>query len=148
MIAIENIRSPEVREMASEASDFLSSHQWCGEVTSGRLALAVAGVVGVFQFDFVPAAPGVDDTLWVVVGDLPPAYLVRDESPGWQEALRSYVHEMRRWVAAVRGGSDLDDVIPVGAAPTPEHAEMLESRLNFLDSELIQVPADSIEGDI
>jgi hypothetical protein len=54
---------------------------------------------------------------------------------------------MRRWVNAVRNHETLDNVIPVSVEPTLEHAGMLETRLEFIKKNLIDVPTDSIEGD-
>ncbi len=144
---INAIENEEVRALATEAEHFLLSHKWCREITDGYLAFAVAGVIGVFLFDIVPSRPEVDTTLWVVTGDLPPAYLITDDSESWQEALEGYVYEMRRWVKAVRNHENLDEIIPVSAEPTLKHAEMLESRLNFIKENLIDVPADSIDTD-
>jgi hypothetical protein len=79
----------------------------------------------------------VDDTLWVVVGDSPPAFLVCDDAPDWQSALRCYVREMQRWVDAVRSGNELDDIIPVDVSPTLEHAALFSSRLGFIQDYLI-----------
>lgn len=146
MIPAAQITNPEVRELAQEAEDFLASQPWCKKVTDVRLAWATAGVLGVFQIDLVPASPGVDSTLWVVVGDIPPAYLVTNEAPSWRDALRGYVAEMSRWVHAVRHGLPLDDVIPVEAEPTSEHAEMLASRLAFIETEIIESNSE-FDGD-
>jgi|SRR5689334_4988307 len=147
MIPALQIKDPEVREFAVEAESFVASQRWCKKVAGVRLAWAVAGVLGVFQIDLVPAEPGVDSTLWVVVGDIPPAYLVLDESPTWREALRGYVAEMSRWVHAVKHGLPLDDVIPVAADPTQEHADMLASRLAFIESEIIEAAGGEVESD-
>jgi len=57
--------------------------------------------VCVFLFALMPAGRDVDCLLWVIVGDLPPAYLVTDEASGPVEALRVYVPEMSKWVAAM-----------------------------------------------
>jgi hypothetical protein len=83
----------------------------------GYLSWAVAGVIGVFLFDIIPSKPEVDKTLWVVTGDLPPAYLVTDEAETWQETLEGYVYEMNRWVEAVPAGKSLHDIIPVNVEP-------------------------------
>ncbi len=148
MIPIGEIDSPEVARMAADAQGFLQSHRWCGEVIAGRLGFALAGIIGVFQFELVPTRRGVDDCLWVVVGDLPPAYLVCDDAPTWQGALAGYADEMRRWISAVRCGSDLAEVIPVNAPPNEEHATLLEDRLGFIEANLIKVSPDSIESDV
>jgi hypothetical protein len=147
MIPAKNIKDSEVRQLAEEAKSFVASHDWCEKVTAVRLAWAVAGVLGVFEVDLKPAQPGVDPTLWVVVGDVPAAYLVQDEAPTWRDALRGYVAEMSRWVHAVKRGLPLDDVIPVEAEPSLEHAEMLAGRLAFIESEIIEAAGGEVESD-
>jgi len=147
VISAERIRNPEVAELARRASAFLLSHAWCRSVTSVHLAWAVAGVVGVFQLKLVPARKDIDDTLWVVVGDVPPAYLVCDESPSWREALESYVYEMRRWVSAVRKGESVEDIIPVNVEPTLSGADELDGRLTFISDRILSPAAGEIEGD-
>lgn len=86
--------------------------------------------------------------VWVVVGDLPPAYLAHEPGDSWQDALRGYVEEVALWVAAVRESSSLDEVIPVNVAPTAEHADMLASRLEFIRVNLVEVDPDSVESDV
>ena len=147
MIQASQIKDPEVRALAVEAEEFVTSQCWCRKVTGVRLAWAATGVLGVFQVDLAPAQPGVDSTLWVVVGDVPPAYLVLDESPTWREALRGYVAEMLQWVHAVKHGLPLDDVIPVEAEPSLEHAEMLAGRLAFIETEIIEGAGGEVESD-
>lgn len=134
--------------MARDATAFLTAQRWCKAVQTLELAWANAGVVGVFQATIEPAHTEVDPILWVVVGDIPPAYLVLDEAPTWREALEGYVEEMSRWVEAVRAGSSLDDVIPVDVSPTTAHADMLASRLAFIQDNVLGVPLDALEGDV
>ena len=147
MVPADQIQNPEVAEYAAEATRFLASQHWCRAVVSTHLAWAVAGVLGVFLCKLVPKSADVDDALWVIVGDLPPAYLVCDDAPDWRGALEAYVYEMDRWVAAVRDGSSLDDVIPVEVDPTREHADMLDSRLKFIRSRILAADAGEIESD-
>jgi len=147
MIPTSNIGNPEVTEFAERAANFLCSHSWCGSIESANLAWAVAGVLGVFQFKIIPARPGVDETLWVIVGDIPSAYVVCDNAPTWREALEGYISEMRLWVGAVRNGSSLEDIIPVAASPTLEHADMLAGRLDFIAREILAHDAAEIESD-
>src|SRR5512138_2460602 len=112
MIPAHRIRNAELQELAREAHDFLSSHRWCAEIQSQHLAWGIAGVVAVFFFRISPAAAGVDKELWVVVGDIPPAYIVTPKHEGWQSALRGYVYEMRRWVRAARAHRSVEKLIP------------------------------------
>ena len=144
---IPEIENEEVKQLAIDARNYLLSHSWCSQIESGYHAFAIAGVIGIFLFDIIPSKPEIDETLWIVTGDLPPAYLVIDDADSWQETLKGYVYEMNRWITAVREGIGLDDIIPVDAEPTIEHAEMLEGRLEFLQKNLIDVAPDSIISD-
>ena len=147
MIPIEQIQDREVQALARRAQDFLSSHRWCKSITSGHLAWSAGRLLAVFKLHFEPAEPDVDTVLWVVVGDVPPAYIVLDDAPTWQEALARYVEEMSRWVENVRTGQDLEGVIPVDVEPTPEHAEMLASRLAIIRSQIIDANPATLESD-
>ncbi len=147
MTLVGDLADEELRELSDEATSFISSFRWCHEVREGFLAFGVGGVIGVFLFRIEPALRGVDEALWVIVGDLPPAYLVCDSAPDWREALRCYICEMRKWVEAVQSGGSLSEVIPVKAEPTREHADMLASRLDFLQDHMIDdVPFDKEEN--
>ena len=145
MISVAAIQEAELDDLAQQARNYLTSYRWCRNIRDAHLAFGVGGVIGVFLFAIEPAEAGVDDTLWVVVGDLPPAYLVCDKTPDWRGALHNYIYEMRRWIAAVRSGASLDDVIPVAAAATTEHADMLESRLDFIQQQLIDDPSIQLD---
>ena len=132
MTRVSDLVNDEQKELASQATDFLTAFRWCRAIKESFLAFDIGPPLGVFLFHIEPKLVGVDDTLWVVVGDCPPGFLVCDDAPDWIEALRCYVHEMQRWVDAVRLGKPLDGIIPVNVAPTLEHANMLSSRLGFI----------------
>lgn len=70
--------------------------------------------------------------LWVVVGDIPPAYLRVDADDDPEDALDMYIRMMGAWVDAVEQGKPVDGLIPVNVPPTAEYAEMLGGRLMFL----------------
>lgn len=148
LIPSTDILDVEVAELSRRASEYLLSQSWCRGILSSHLGWAVAGVVGVFLFEIDPARSGIDKELWVVVGDVPSAYLVYEGNPTWRDALGAYVEEMRKWVVAVRDGTPLLlDIIPVAAAPTTEHAQMLESRLDFLANEILAEGMAEVVGD-
>lgn len=129
-----------------KATNYLTAFRRCGNVRESFPAFDIGYPLGVFLFRIEPRLVGVDDTLWVVVGDGPPAYLVCDDAPDWHSALRCYVREMQRWVEAVRSGSSLDGVIPVDVSPTLENAELLTSRLGFIQDHLIDGKAFPNQG--
>ena len=146
MKSVAEIEHPEVKAYAQRATAFVRGFRWCRDVTACTLGFAVAGILGVFRIDLVPGE-GADPTVWVVVGDLPPAYLYYEPSDSWQDALRDYVEEMRRWAQAAATGGEVSELIPVNVPPTPEYAAMLSSRLDFLERTLLDVPPESLEGD-
>ena len=123
--------------MLEEAKEFLGAFDWCESIADSYFGLGVGGIVAVFLFKIRPKREGIDDLLWVVVGDLPPAYLVTDNSPSPNLALEGYVELMSEWVEAATNGKPVDELIPVNVAATPENAKLLQPRLAFLSAEII-----------
>lgn len=122
--------------LARDAKEFLTEQRWCREIVRGYVDRFWEGILGVFFFEIIPQSPDVDGTVWIVTGDLPPAYLCNDNQTG-ADALNAYLCEMRRWVDAVRFGRSTDDLIPVDAPATPEYAAMLASRLDFIHEKIL-----------
>jgi hypothetical protein len=60
-----------LREMAIKARDYINSFRWCLPIREMYLAFGVGYVIALFLFEFEGKIGGTDDTLWVVVGDLP-----------------------------------------------------------------------------
>ena len=87
-----------LKQMLKEAQAYLSAFDWCEAIRESHFGLGVGGVVAVFLFRIIPSREGVDEWLWVVVGDLPPAYLVTDENPTPVSALEAYAEEMKAWL--------------------------------------------------
>lgn len=111
------------------------------------MSFSIAGVIGVFLVTIEPTDPDIDNELWVVFVDLPPAYFVTDYICDWQEALNVYVYEMNFWVEAVRSGSPLEDIIPVNGQPSLENADALEKRLTFIKNEILNRNIEEFESD-
>ncbi len=126
-----------LREMAAEAHIFILEHEWCELVDRQYLAYGVGGVVAVFLVQITPRSEDVDTFLWVIVGDLPPAYIVVDDNPTAADALDGYCSEMEAWVEAAERGEDVEDLIPVNAPPTRDNAAQLGGRLEFLKSKIL-----------
>jgi hypothetical protein len=143
----ESIRDPEVAAIVADAAAFLWTHDWCGAILDLRVAFAVAGVLAVVRADLEPRNARADARVWLIAGDLPPAYIAWEDADTWKDALRGYVFEIRRWIDAVRAHSPVADLIPVNVAPTEEYAELLSSRLAFIERELLSQSADAVEGD-
>jgi hypothetical protein len=123
-----------LHDMADQAKRFLTSFGWCHSIEETYFGDGIGKVVAVFLFRIIPARPHVDEWLWVVVGDIPPAYVVTDVCKTPAEALKCYISEMFRWVEFAREGRTCADVNPVNVPATPEWAENLERRLKMLET--------------
>jgi hypothetical protein len=123
--------------MCDEAKRYLGSFPWCGEILESYFGLGIGGIVAVFLFRYVPTQEGADPWVWVVVGDLPSAYIATDRAPNAACALDAYVGAMTEWIRAVHKGACVDNLIPVNVTPNIENASRLESRLCFLDREVL-----------
>lgn len=126
-----------LREMAISAREYIASFSWCPPIKSMYLAYGVGGIVALFLAEFSRKIQETDDKLWIVVGDLPSAYLVVEPDDSPTQTLERYSELMEEWIAAVRDGRSLRDVYPVSAEPTPENADLLERRIAFLLAEII-----------
>jgi hypothetical protein len=122
----------QLQQMSKQSKAFLHSFDWCRSIEQGWFGWGIGKVCAVFLFRITPSRRGVDRWLWVIVGDLPPAYLVVDDSPTPKDALKTYIGLMQHWVDAVNEGTSVEDCIPVNAPPTKANARALGSRLEFL----------------
>jgi hypothetical protein len=126
-----------VRRLVERSTTYLNSFPWCECVDDLYIGIAIADKLLVSLVRIAPARKGIDEILWVVVGDLPSAYLVIDRAPNPACALRAYVELMTEWCDAAERGDRVDDLIPVNVPPTKEWASELRSRLTFLDEKIL-----------
>ncbi len=124
--------SGDLTDLEDAAINYIRSFAWSGELLEMYDGFQEPGILGVFLVHLRPAQPQVDEWLWVVVGDLPPAYLVADDNPTVAQAVTGYADEMQRWADAASAGAPVDNLIPVNVPPTKEFADMLSSRLSIL----------------
>lgn len=129
-----------LREMLQEARHYILSFSWCEFVLASYFGGGVRGILAIFLFHISSARPGVDKWMWVVVGDIPPAYLPLQDCASSREVFNAYIAGMKRWVELAREGreaSPADCVPPVNVPPTREWAESLDRRSRSL-TELLQ----------
>ncbi len=119
------------------AREFLLFYDWCREIREEYLGLYVDGIIGVFLFQISPSRVDVDEWVWVIVGDLPPAYLTCEDCPNPATALDGYIGAMSEWVEAASTGRSVAELIPVNVPATPVNAEKLRRRLEFLDERVL-----------
>jgi len=128
----------QLRQLAAEARAYMEEFEWCPPIESVHMALGASGVVGVFLFQFAEVIEDDDDALWVVVGDLPSAYVIVEPDDDGIAALERYCEMMEDWAFNVLKDNSIEESFPVDAEATHENAEMLRQRIVFLRSEIIE----------
>lgn len=131
-----------LRAMAVEAREYLTGQEWCPAIETVYLTFGVGGVVAVFLIELEKKINDRDQYLWVVVGDLPSAYMVTDDLQTPRDAMEAYCEIMNDWVRAVLSGSGLADVYPAEAEATQDNALAVASRLVFLKDQIIPRMSD------
>jgi hypothetical protein len=126
-----------LKSMAVDAEKYLLSFSWCESIEDRYFGAGVGGIVAIFFFVIRPSEPNVDKWLWVITGDLPPAYLVVDGIRTPSEALKAYLWQRRRWIEAVRCGQSVSDLMPISVPATSEWASQLEQRLNYIEEHIL-----------
>lgn len=120
-----------------EALKYIRGFRWVSEITSAVLEFGVPGIIAVSDFEIESPFPDVDTQLWVVTGDVPAAYFVKDDAPDVSSALTVYCELMENWCNHVLCGSDLKDVFPVSAIPSMGNAHDLKRRISFVRDKVI-----------
>lgn len=123
--------------LVESAERFLDGFRWAKRTGAIWVGECVPGVLGLFLVELDPPEPDIDKLIWVVVGDVPPAYISSVYAQTPREALVAYVAEMEAWVEAVEHGQSVDDLIPVNGVPTIENAEALKIRLGLIGREIL-----------
>ena len=65
----------EVKDLVGKANSFLDTFRWAKIPRKYWIGECIPGVLGLFLVELVGADREIDPYIWVVVGDLPPAYL-------------------------------------------------------------------------
>ena len=118
--------------LTKQAHVFVNSYRWIPPIANLLLAFGVGPMLGLYLMRFEPGGRPEDRERWVVVGDLPSMHFEADDAPTPSDALRLYCAIAQDWADNVLAGRDLSESYPIEVAPTPEHAEMLLSRIDFI----------------
>lgn len=126
-----------LRDALREAREVIEFYNWVSSIKKEFLGIEVDGVLYAFLFEIVPARPDVDRWIWVIVGDVPPAYITCEDAKNPYEAVDAYVGAMEEWVNAAKDGKSVDKLVPVNVPATSENALALERRLKFIDEHIL-----------
>ena len=148
-----------LHKMLDNAKQYISSFSWCETILGSYCGGGVGGIFAVFFFHIRPSRPDVDRWIWVVVGDIPPAYIALTDCKSAAEAFKTYIRGMSRWVVLARKGETgtaEQGVPPVNVPATPEWAEKLDKKLYGLtlvvkpffedESNIVELASDCCES--
>ncbi len=137
VVGEDDAETRQLHEMCGEAASYLTSFIWCSRIVKMFFGCGVGGIVGVYFFKLASKVNQTDDKFWVIVGDVPSAYLVTDQAQNPASAMRVYCDLMDEWAQAVLDSKSLENVFPVAAASTIENAKLLLSRTKFIRERVI-----------
>jgi hypothetical protein len=152
MIDIDELRNSDIEYveeliiLADRATTFLKSQKWCRRILRGWLDRGWGIRIAVFYFYFEPTYKDVPHNTWVIVGDLPPAYIDAEDNPNGACAIDGYVLEMQKWVDAVTAGEGVEGLIPVNVPPSKEYAKMLQHRLTIIKKDILADCEDELRA--
>lgn len=134
----------EINELYSNAFQYLNDFSWCSQVLEGWYDRGIADILAVFYFKILPSK-NADEFVWVVVGDLPPAYIDIESAPNGACAIKAYIEIMEDWVLAVKTKKNLDDVFPINVPANDKYANMLASRINFIRENFLMLFSEELK---
>jgi hypothetical protein len=126
-----------LKTLTAEAWSFAQSFRWTPPIADLVLGFGIAPIVGVFLMRFEPDGDPRDAEHWVVVGDLPSMHFETDDAPNPAGALQLYCAIAEDGADNVLAWREQSDSYPIPVAPTPEHAQMLKSRIDTLPADFI-----------
>jgi hypothetical protein len=139
-------------EMIERGHSWLVSHNWCKSIAECYVGdIAVGGIVVVLLVQIIPSSDDVDEWLWLIVGDVPPAYLVTDDAPNPATALAIYLDLVKEWVSAAEQGDDVSGLMPINTpdgdeplTPTSSNAEALGVRIESIQRLVLDYHQDDL----
>ena len=121
-----------VSETYHSAKEYMENQKWCIRILESYLGIGEGEILGVFWFKIIPSDEKIEEYLWVVVGDLPPLYLVTEVAATPAAALLRYIEVMTVWADAAIAQTDHSDLPPIEADFSKENGIALQTRLKLL----------------
>jgi len=128
----------ELGDVQQKAISYLLSFTWCAKIKESFIYTNVGDVFCVFLFEIENTASAEDNFLWVIVGDIPSMYLDIYGPTSTKGVLQRCIDLAEGWIFEVKNGSAVDECFPFNAEPTIELAELLEKKISFMKTTLIE----------
>jgi hypothetical protein len=132
-----------LRAMAEEAIRYVRSFPWCIELHETYFSDGVGGVVALFLSCVTIRQAETPEWIWVIVGDLPSAYMEFEPSHSPRAALLRYIEGVEEWLAASEEERPSANLIPIDVPPGTEFIDMPQGRIETLRSLVLPNLLDS-----
>ena len=126
-----------LREMAERADEYVRSFEWCLELHERYFGDGVGGVVALFLFRVSIRDLDLPQWVWIVVGDLPSAYLGFQDLDSPYAALLLYIEGVEEWLESSWEERLCGELIPIEVLPEPRYLEMLRGRVAVLRASVL-----------
>ncbi|MGA2217821.1 MAG: hypothetical protein ABSG51_07035 [Terracidiphilus sp.] len=120
--------------MAAEAVRYVQSFEWCIELHERYFGQGCGGVVALFLFRVTIRSFQTPEWIWVIVGDMPSAYMELEQAQSPREALLCYIEGVEELLEATDEERASEDLIPIIVQAGDEFIEMLRGRMRTLRS--------------
>ncbi len=132
-------------DIEAKAKAVLSDEPWCPPTTETYVAAYCPPIVAVFLYRIDTQHPvalededGFPEWAWVVVGDLPPLYILYVPIGDGVGALRVYIEMYQTWLKRFDAGLPFEELDDLEVPKDAEHADMLRVRLKLLTKNFVE----------
>jgi hypothetical protein len=129
--------------MADEAARYVRSFKWCIDLHEQYFGDGYGGIVAVFLLRATIRKFENPKWIWVVVGDMPSAYMELELAPTPRAALLRYIEGVEEWLAASEDERASGDLIPIEVPLGAEFIEKLQVRMETIRSLVLPVMRES-----
>lgn len=126
-----------VHKLYHEAETYLLSHPWCSDIEEAWVGAQWDDILTIFLLKINSNQLDVDEYVWIIIGDIPSAYIDIESATNIKEVLECYIFIMTEWIEAVQKNKAVEECYPVEVSPTQENAIMLEKRLKFIEEKML-----------
>lgn len=123
--------------LLEKSSSFARCQSWVESVIQTLVAHFFPSIFLIVLIESRKNYVSENEWAWVIVGDLPPAYINDSTCNTPYDALDAYIGEMDEWVAATSSGQSVEHLKPVNAKSSPDYADRLKTRLDFINSKIL-----------
>jgi hypothetical protein len=130
--------------LVNEGYQFLTRHSWCLSVRHSYLCELWEGILAILYFEIEPASTDIDDSVWIIAGDISPAYIDVAICQTVRDALEAYIDVLQDWIDAVLKEESVSEMMPLYVRysmnripATPEYANLLQYRVKYIRDKLL-----------